>query len=185
MESERKEFEFKTWAMQHGLKRGTVYVLEKEHCCSEDNLRRLSNMEIDQLDISKAQKQVLGRAINELAEGAGFQGEAFEFSDGRFAIEVDSSTEEPEEQEKPVEIEEKQDEPVEPEDHDEEPDEGKEICPDEPEQDNVTIETTSPIDAVPHQDALIQKLPQKKAKNKGRFSYFVILIFVLRICISS
>lgn len=171
MENERKEFDFKTWAIKYGLKRGTVYVLQKESCCSEDNLRKLTNMEIDNFDISKAQKQVLGRAINELVEG-GIQRESFEFSEGQFTNEVDAAVESPtEEPDKPIEPEETQEKPVEPEDQDKDQDEGEEISP-EPEKENVAMDTAINPEAASHQDddQETQKARRKKvSKNKGNF----------------
>lgn len=171
MENERKDFDFKTWAIKYGLKRGTVYVLQKESCCSEDNLRKLTNMEIDNFDISKAQKQVLGRAINELVEG-GIQRESFEFSEGQFTNEVDAAVESPtEEPDKPIEPEETQEKPVEPEDQDKDQDEGEEISP-EPEKENVAMDTAINPEAASHQDddQETQKARRKKvSKNKGNF----------------
>ena len=191
MEDEHKGFDFKTWAIKHGLKRGTVYVLQTDHCCSEENLRKLTNMAIDTLDISKAQKQALGRAVYELVEGDSRE-MSFEFSEGPIMNEVDSAaqspTEEQEEQDKPVEPDDVQDKPVEPDDeqqkpveaddHEQEQQEGEEMA--EPEKENVAMETANPSEASPRQDEEV-KAPgnarrKKVPKNKGR-----VLILYCRI----
>jgi hypothetical protein len=186
----QKEFDFKTWSLKHGLKVGTVYVLQKESCCSREALEKLTKKEINNLDISRAQKSIIGRAIHDLLDDgsrdeldAEFKEDVLDSNGEGDALEFPPVKPEEEEQNKVVEQEEdEQDKPNEEEEKEQDkeesvPEEDSSSKREESESDkeSVTQETTTSNEGTPPRDERVQVIPKPRPKSApktmGRFFY--------------